>query len=127
MDIRFSEFEGLIPGVLSDVDQINPMGIFKSFMQDAEPVCEEISLPVNWKTVNGSWKSVPSFNQKHYIPISDADEIRRRKNVREAFTGEKNKKHLFKKTNMSNTENIYLLSISLLFLYLFYKLYIKTY
>ena len=41
MDIRFSEFEGLIPGVLSDVDQINPMGIFKSFMQDAEPVCEE--------------------------------------------------------------------------------------
>lgn len=127
MDIRFSDFEGLIPGVLSDVDQINPMGIFKSFMQDAEPVCEEINLPVNWKNENGKWKSVPSFNETHYIPESDANEIRQRKNVREAFTGEKNKKQLLKKPKMTNMENIYLLSLSLLFLFLFYKLYVKTY
>jgi hypothetical protein len=41
---KFTTFEGLIPGILSDIDKINPMDMFKAFSQDSEPACREITL-----------------------------------------------------------------------------------
>lgn len=41
---KFTTFEGLIPGILSDIDKINPMDMFKAFMQDSEPACREVTL-----------------------------------------------------------------------------------
>lgn len=120
MDVKFSDFRGLIPGVLSDIDQINPMGIFKAFMQGSEPPCEEITLPVNWKNVDGTWKSVPSFEETHYVPVSEAKEIKRRKNTREAFTNKTNNRELF------DSNNLFHISLGFLFLYLLYRFYTKN-
>ena len=44
MGVNFSEFEGLIPGAMSKVADINPMGIFGAFMSEANPPCREIEL-----------------------------------------------------------------------------------
>jgi len=44
MGVNFSEFEGLIPGAMSKVADINPMAIFGAFMSEAEPPCREIEL-----------------------------------------------------------------------------------
>lgn len=120
MDIKFSDFRGLIPGVLSDINQINPMGIFKAFMQGSEPPCEEITLPVNWKNVDGTWKSVPSFEETHYVPVSEAKEIKQRKNTREAFTNKTNDRDFFDSTNLFH------ISLGFLFLYLLYRFYTKN-
>jgi len=120
MDIKFDEFKGLIPGILSDIDQINPMGIFKAFMQDAEPECEEIKLPVNWKNVNGNWQSVPTFQESHYIPVSDTRDIKKRKNMREAFQNKN------VPTNLIDSQNLFNFVLGLLFVFLLYRLYVKS-
>ena len=44
MNMNMSEFEGLIPGTLSNVSAINPMLIFQSFMSGSQPECQEITL-----------------------------------------------------------------------------------
>ena len=42
--MNFSEFEGLVPGTLSNLNAMNPMLIFQAFMSGSQPECQEISL-----------------------------------------------------------------------------------
>lgn len=44
MNVNFGEFEGLVPGTLSNVAALNPMLIFQSFMSGSQPECQEITL-----------------------------------------------------------------------------------
>lgn len=41
---EFTSLEGLIPGVLSDMAHLNPLGIFSAFMMGNEPPCEAITM-----------------------------------------------------------------------------------
>lgn len=45
MGMNFSTFKGLIPGALSNMNQLNPMGIFSAFMQGTDPECQKITMP----------------------------------------------------------------------------------
>lgn len=45
MGMNFSTFKGLIPGALSNINQLNPMGIFSAFMQGTDPECQKITMP----------------------------------------------------------------------------------
>jgi hypothetical protein len=40
-----SDFNGLIPGVLEDVEGLNPIGLFKSLAADSTPTCECYTCP----------------------------------------------------------------------------------
>lgn len=40
----FTEFEGLIPGLLGDLGKMNPLSIFKSFMMGDNPDCMSVTL-----------------------------------------------------------------------------------
>ena len=44
MNMNFGEFEGLVPGTLSNVAALNPMLIFQAFMSGSQPDCQEITL-----------------------------------------------------------------------------------
>lgn len=44
MNMNFSEFEGLIPGTMSNLSAMNPMLIFQAFMSGSQPECQEITL-----------------------------------------------------------------------------------
>jgi len=44
MNMNFGEFEGLVPGTLSNVADLNPMLIFQAFMSGSDPECQEITL-----------------------------------------------------------------------------------
>lgn len=41
---NFKSLEGLIPGVLSDVAQLNPLAIFQAFMLGNTPECQAVTL-----------------------------------------------------------------------------------
>lgn len=41
---RFSALEGLIPGVLSDMANLNPLSIFQSFMIGNNPECQAVTM-----------------------------------------------------------------------------------
>lgn len=42
---NFKDFRGLVPGVISDVGDINPLGIFQAFMLGSNPDCQSITMP----------------------------------------------------------------------------------
>ena len=42
--VNFSEFEGLIPGAIGKVGEINPFSIFGAFMSGPSPPCREIEM-----------------------------------------------------------------------------------
>ena len=42
--VRFTAFRGLVPGMLSNINNINPMQIFQSFMSGTNPECQMITM-----------------------------------------------------------------------------------
>lgn len=42
----FSAFKGLVPGVLSDMEDLNPLQIFQAFMLGSEPDCQQQTMEV---------------------------------------------------------------------------------
>jgi hypothetical protein len=64
MGVQFTSFEGLIPGILSDVDQMNPMAIMRGFMEGSEPDCIDVALPVVGQ--NGV-----QTTQRHHVPVAE--------------------------------------------------------
>ena len=44
MGVSFSEFRGLIPGVMGNLSALNPMEIMQSFMAGSNPACQEVTM-----------------------------------------------------------------------------------
>jgi hypothetical protein len=66
--VQFSEFRGLIPGVLSDAGVLNPFAILGSFMAGSKPECQEISMEV---LDNNN----VSDTQTHHVALADISNI----------------------------------------------------
>lgn len=116
MGINFDTFEGLIPGILSDLSQLNPMSIFKSFMQNAEPDCMEIKMEtINQNNQTGyESQHVPLSEIKTYSPCIFPDGVNpiTKKACQEAFTNSQ-------KTLESNLQpRLYIFFIGVLLLYI---------
>ena len=44
MGVNFTEFEGLLPGTMSNIEQLNPLGVFQAFMLGNSPECQAIKM-----------------------------------------------------------------------------------
>jgi len=44
MGVNFSEFKGLIPGTISDLNVINPFALTQSFLSGSTPPCQEVTF-----------------------------------------------------------------------------------
>lgn len=100
--VKADSMRGLLPGVMSDTAQINPMDMFSAFMQDAEPKCKEITRNV----VNSDGSK---SRQTRHVALND---------IKEGFLE-------FNQDNISDINNVYFLLVSFLILYLVYRMYVK--
>jgi len=64
MGTNFTDFEGLIPGAMSDLNTLNPFGIMQAFMAGTNPPCQEITLQTI--DVNNN-----SGTETHYVTTVD--------------------------------------------------------
>ena len=64
MGTNFSDFEGLIPGTMSDLNVLNPFGILQSFLSGSTPPCQEITM----QTIDTNNKS---STETHYVTLTD--------------------------------------------------------
>ncbi len=68
MGVNFSEFKGLIPGTISNLNAFNPMEIFQSFLAGSKPDCQEITM-----------ETVDIYNNKstetHYVTLIDINNM----------------------------------------------------
>jgi hypothetical protein len=60
----FTEFKGLIPGAMSDLNVLNPYTIMQSFLSGATPPCQEVTLQTIDNNNNSS-------NETQYVTLVD--------------------------------------------------------
>jgi len=120
LGVNFSEFRGLLPGILEDTGALNPMSLFSAFQQGATPDCKEVNFPVK----GDDRKNHPTSG---HVAIAEINEYNAIKNRSEGFLsgnrllrGEKKKKKSKKTT--PEFANIYITGFGLLLVYLMYKM-----
>jgi hypothetical protein len=64
MGVNFTEFEGLIPGAMGNLNVLNPRNIFNAFTSGANPPCQEITMQTIDNSNNKS-------SETHYVTTSD--------------------------------------------------------
>ena len=64
MGVNFSEFKGLIPGTISNLNAFNPMTLFQSFLAGSSPECQELTM-----------ETIDIYNNKstetHFVTLVD--------------------------------------------------------
>ena len=146
---KFDYFKGLAPGVLSDLYEINPAKIFRGFMAPSEPLCAEVTLEVvgnddiSYTNTNfipivelmdlqnafmvpsGTVTSEMKEAMREEYSDYDTDFEEDFTNMCDIINGRKKPKRRRKVKKYKDTDplsNIYLISFTLLMVYLFAKL-----
>jgi len=87
MGINFSEFRGLIPGAIEDLNVLNPAAIFRAFTDETYPKCQKITMEVidnnnnrteqsnyvtlgDIKSMDPCWFNTSNYNKKN--PVTNA-------------------------------------------------------
>lgn len=95
---NFTTFEGLIPGMLSNLNVLNPEDLFKSFLMSTEPKCAKITMEtVDTENVKRRETNyVPVTEIKMINPCLFPDKYNRfsRKKCNEAFSNMEDKTSL---------------------------------
>jgi hypothetical protein len=68
MGVNFSDFEGLIPGSMGNLNVLNPFAILQSFMSGATPPCQEITM----QTINNN---NTKSSETHFVTVADIKNI----------------------------------------------------
>ena len=68
LGVNFSQFRGLIPGTMSNLNVLNPFGIMRSFLSGSNPPCQEITMETI--DVNNNRSSAT-----HYVTLTDISNI----------------------------------------------------
>jgi hypothetical protein len=64
LGVNFSEFKGLIPGTMGNLNVLNPFAIMSSFMSGSSPPCQEITMQTIDVNNNKS-------TETHYVTLVD--------------------------------------------------------
>ena len=64
LGVNFSEFRGLIPGAMSNLNVLNPFGLLQSFLAGSTPPCQEITMQTI--DVNNNKSS-----ETHFVTVAD--------------------------------------------------------
>jgi len=122
LGVNFSEFRGLIPGILEDIEALNPLTLFSAFQQGSAPSCKEVKFPV-------TGDNRPNAPESGHVAISEINEYEATQNRSEAFIsgneilrGEKRRKGVAK---IPVFANMYFTSFGILLIYLMYRMMYK--
>ena len=64
LGVNFSEFKGLIPGTMSNLNVLNPFNIMQSFLSGSTPPCQKLTMETI--DVNNNRSS-----ETHYVTLTD--------------------------------------------------------
>jgi hypothetical protein len=68
MGVNFTDFEGLIPGSMGNLNALNPFAILQSFTSGATPPCQEITM----QTINNN---NTKSSETHFVTVTDIQNI----------------------------------------------------
>jgi hypothetical protein len=133
--VNFTEFRGLIPGTISNLNAFNPMGLMRAFLSGSKPDCQEITMETIDSYNNKSTEShfVTTVDAKSMDPCAFPNKINSVTNVkcRETFSNMKNQLNNYEcvdyhfKVPDDPVAQAYIASIGALGIYLMYRFMIK--
>ena len=68
LGVNFSEFKGLIPGAMGNLNVLNPFAIMRAFMSGSTPPCQEVTMQTI--DVNNNKSS-----ETHYVTLVDVENM----------------------------------------------------
>ena len=127
MGVNFSELRGLVPGIIENTNDMNPMGLFAAFGQGATPPCTYkkgagLSSEAMWGIKNDDRKKAPTGGYIINSDIKEYETIQSRKETfvtgNEILRGEKKQS----KKKLARFANAYVTGFSCLLLYLLHRM-----
>jgi hypothetical protein len=130
--VNFSEFKGLIPGTISNLNAFNPMEMFQAFLSGSKPDCQELTM-----------ETIDIYNNKstesHFVTLIDIQNMdpcifKDKKNpvngeqCKETFTNLKSEPQCYTcyKIPSDPISQVYFASLGGLGLYILYKIMLKN-
>jgi len=96
MGVNFSEFRGLIPGVMSNLNAFNPYTILQSFLTGSTPECQELTMQIvdsnNAKSTESHYVSLVDIQNMDPCSFQDGKNPITGQKCKETFGGIINKK-----------------------------------
>jgi hypothetical protein len=129
LGMDFPGFKGLIPSVLQDMGEMNPLGLFKGFMAGEAPKCQELTMFTTPSSMNKNKRMQTKFVTqsdikemdpctmplyKYINPISG-------KRCREAFSMNESTSTMTEQTNDDYIFQLYICLICSLIFYIIYR------
>ena len=132
LGVNFSEFKGLIPGTISNLNAFNPMEMFQSFLAGSKPDCQELTM-----------ETIDIYNNKstesHFVTLVDIQNLdpcifQDKKNpvtgtqCRETFTNLKNNNQIYTsyKIPKDPITQLYFASLGMFGVYILYRVMVKN-
>ena len=135
LGVNFSQFRGLIPGAISNLNVLNPYNIMQSFMVGSTPSCQKITM----ETINNNNNR---YNETQYVTLVDIQNMNpcnfrdnrnpiSKKTCRQAFqnireTPENSDNDIEVKLPEDPIAQLYYLSLSAISVYILYRLIEKS-
>ena len=136
--VNFSEFRGLIPGTISNLNAFNPMALMRGFLEGSKPDCQEITMQTidiyNNKSTESHFVTTIDVNNMDPCAFSNKINPNTGAKCKETFSNIKNKlnidnyecvDHHFKIPNDPIIQ-AYFASLGLFGIYILYRLMIKN-
>lgn len=144
LGVNFSEFKGLIPGTMSDLNTLNPFNLMQSFLSGSMPDCQELPMQVidinNMSSVESHFVTLTDIKNMDPCSFPNKNNPLSGQGCREAFSNENNysnysdnkksikhkkKQHKQKNENISLPDDpmvqLYFFGVSLLGIYILYR------
>ena len=138
MGVNFSEFKGLIPGTISNLNAFNPTTMFQAFLAGTTPECQEITMETidiyNNKSVETHYVTLVDIKNMDPCIFSNKTNPITKEKCKETFTDmnknmDKNMDINMDKYKINHTyslgKTMTLTCIGLLFIYLLYRFLLK--
>ena len=133
LGVNFSEFKGLIPGTISNLNAFNPMEMFQAFLSGSKPDCQELKMETidiyNNKSTESHFVTLVDIQNMDPCIFSNKQNPVTKNKCRETFSNispvdESN--YFYYKIPNDPITHLYFGSLSILGLYILYGIMVKN-
>jgi len=127
MGVNFSDFKGMIPGMMGNLNALNPFAIMQAFMSGTTPDCQEITMQTidvnNNKSSETHFVTLVDINNMDPCLFPDKKNPVTKEKCREAFTTSDD---MSPKLPDDVIDQIYFASLAGVGIYILYKIMLKN-
>ena len=129
--VNFSEFKGLIPGTISNLNAFNPMEMFQAFLSGSKPDCQELKMETidiyNNKSTESHFVTLVDIKNMDPCIFEDKTNPITKEKCRETFENLVNTNcYTCYKIPKDTISQIYFSSLGILGIYILYKIMTKN-